>query len=127
MFNPTCLKECTITSLNSAPITADGNSAAVDLLGYEGHVAIVLNVGDPTAGSSPTLAVKLQHCDTSGGTYADVSGGGFTSYTTTGSLQTLVVDVSTLKRYIEINFDIGGTMSPSYPVGACLVGQKKYQ
>jgi len=127
MFHPNTLKECTIASMNSAPVTADGNSSAFDLLGYEGQVAIVLNVGDPTAGTNPTLAVKLQHCDTSGGSYTDVSGGGFTSYTTTGSLQTLVLDASVLKRYVEFNFDIGGTMSPSFPVGACLVGQKKYQ
>lgn len=116
-----------VQTIQNAAITADGNSTYVDLLNYEGEIAVILAVQDATSGSSPTLAVKLQHCDTTGGSYTDVSGGGFTSYTTSGSIQTISLVRHNLKRYLEINFDIGGTAAPAYPVSAVVLGMKKYQ
>ncbi len=41
-------------------VTADGNSAGVDITQYQGEVMVVLT-GKSNAGTNPTMACKLQH------------------------------------------------------------------
>jgi hypothetical protein len=118
-------------------INADGNSAAFDLTGapanspntgslnYEGQLALVLQSLN-TAGTNPTLAIKLQTSDTTtSGDFADVSGAAYTGLTTAASAQKLVVNKDQLKRYIRFNFDIGGTDTPAYTLGITGLVAKK--
>jgi hypothetical protein len=193
---------------NPANVTADGNSPGVDVLEYQGEVLIHLSSLN-TAGTTPTLAVKLQHAadtdivtsvtpgsNTGNGTFtqvyggpdavaetititfssatafsvsgsvtgamsagtvgtlysnakiefmvkagsaafingdtcaivvavrtwADVPNGAFTGLTTGAAQQGLAVNVDKLGRWLRLNFDIGGTVSPSYVIGAALYG-----
>lgn len=196
--------ESTLTTLQlPASITADGNSAGVDCRNLIGQGAIVMTARN-TAGSNPTMAVKLQgSADTnvitsvtpgtntgtgtctqvkggpdavaedititftsatafgvSGGTsgagaagvvgtlysnsviefmitaggaafvngdtivivtaarsYADVSGGAFTGLTTVSKIYKLPLNFDSLPRYLRLNYDIGGTVTPAYTLG----------
>ena len=100
-------------------------SSAFDAKDYEGIVAITLGSAAGT-GTSPTLDVKLQHCDTSGGSYADVSGAVFTQVDDTagGSGQRILVNVSDLERYLKVVATIAGT-TPKFSFGVVFLGVKK--
>lgn len=88
-------------------VTATGLGSAIDLLGYEGDIAVLLDA--EAGGASITYAVKLTESDTSGGTYTDVTGGAFTTTTAnTASLQKIFVNVSNLKRFVKASVTVGG-------------------
>jgi len=88
-------------------VTATGLGSAIDLLGYEGDMAVLLDA--EAGGASITYAVKLTESDTSGGTYTDVTGGAFTTTTAnTASLQKIFVNVSNLKRFVKASVTVGG-------------------
>lgn len=113
-----------LTALHNAAVAADGQSTGVDISAYDGQVMFVLTTLN-TAGSTPTLAAKLQHSDSSGSGYTDVTGGAFTGATTAATAEKLSINSDTLKKYVRVDFDIGGTSSPSYAVAANIIGPKK--
>lgn len=93
--------------LRNDVVTATGLGSAIDLLGYEGDIAVLLDA--EAGGASITYAVKLTESDTSGGTYTDVTGGGFTTTTAnTASLQKIFVNVSNLKRFVKVSITVAG-------------------
>jgi len=96
--------------------TATQTGSAVDTKGYN-SAAVVLEVG-AVSGTTPTLDVKIQECDTSGGTYADISGATFTQVTATGSSQILRIEGlgTSRKRYLRAVGTITGT-TPSFAFG----------
>jgi hypothetical protein len=105
-------------------VTATGTGSAVDLVDYEGDLAVVLDA--EAGGGSVTYAVKLTESDTSGGSYTDVSGGAFT---TTGANTALVekisVNTNVMKRFIKVSVTVaGGTGAGAVSVLA--LGSKKY-
>ena len=108
----------------SASVSATATSSAIDLKDFDGDVLLVLNSAAGT-GSSPTLDVKVQDSDETGGTYADLSGAAFTQVTTSASLQTLEVNKDECKRFIKLVQTVGGS-SPVFVYGISLVGAKKY-
>lgn len=110
----------------TAARTATALGSAIDMLGYEGNAVFVLDSAEATAGTNPTLDVKLQHCDTSGGSYTDITGAVFTQVTATASRQKLVVDLGKVKRYVKESHTIGGTNSPSFVHSLNMVAMKKY-
>ncbi len=105
-------------------VTATGTGSAVDLQGYEGDVAVLLDA--EAGGAGVTYAVKLTESATSGGSYTDVSGGAFTTTAAnTASVQKIYVNASNLKRYIKVSITVaGGTGAGAVSVVA--VGSKKY-
>ena len=119
-----------------ATVAANGDSTGFDLTGvstanpsaatnYDGELVLLLDALNG-AGTLPTLAVKLQTSAASGSGYADVAGAAFTGLTTGASQQKLVVDRGALKRYIRLDYTIGGTSSPSYTLSCQGVIQNKY-
>tara|TARA_B100000927_G_C16168439_1_gene350368 strand:- start:27 stop:410 length:384 start_codon:yes stop_codon:yes gene_type:complete len=108
----------------SASVSATATSSAIDLKDFDGDVLLVLNSAAGT-GSSPTLDVKVQDSDETGGTYGDLSGAAFTQVTTSASLQTLEVNKDECKRFIKLVQTVGGS-SPVFVYGISLVGAKKY-
>ena len=105
-------------------VTATGTGSAVDLQGYEGDIAVLLDA--EAGGAGITYAVKLTESATSGGSYTDVSGGAFTTTTAnTASVQKIYVNASNLKRYIKVSITVaGGTGAGAVSVVA--LGSKKY-
>ena len=110
----------------TAARTSTGNGTAVDLQQYDGDLVVLLDSAAASAGTNPTLDIKLQASDTQGGTYADISGAAFTQVTSTASQQTLVISKSENPRWLRIVYTIGGTNSPSFTFSVNAVGVKKY-
>lgn len=109
-------------SLVSATRTSSGNGSAVDMQDCGPEVVAVLDVG-AVSGTSPTLDVKLQESDTSGGTYSDISGATFTQVTASNAQQTIQVANRT-KRYVRAVATIAGT-SPSFASCVLIAANKQ--
>lgn len=93
--------------LRNDVVTATATGSAIDLLGYEGDMAVLLDA--EAGGASITYAVKLTESDASGGTYTDVTGGAFTTTTAnTASLQKITVNVTNLKRFVKATATVAG-------------------
>ena len=108
----------------NALCAASGVSSALNLSDYEGKIYIIL---DATAqGSGITNAMKITECDTSGGSYTDVSGGGFTTVANVASRQVLELNCDQLKQYIKLDKTVAGGSGTGY-VSAQVIGQKKYR
>lgn len=69
-----------------------------------------------TAGSAAFEAADTFVIVTTARTYADVADGAFTSLTgaNQASIQKKSINFDQVPRYLRVNFDIGGTVSPSY-------------
>ena len=93
--------------LRNDVVAATATGSAIDLLGYEGDMAVLLDA--EAGGGSITYAVKLTQSDTSGGDYTDVTGGAFTTTTAnTASLQKITVNVTSLKRFVKATATVAG-------------------
>lgn len=103
--------------------TASENGAAIDLQQYVGDVKVVLSTS-AGGGTSPTLDVKLQESDTSGGTYTDIAGAAFAQVTAAALTTALTVNADSAKRYIRAVTTIGGT-SPTFDLALVAVGVKQ--
>ena len=124
-INQLNLEKLDITAaVASASVTATATSGAIDLKEFDGDVLLVLNCAAGT-GSSPTLDIKVQDSDETGGTYGDLSGAAFTQVTDAASVQTLEVNKDECKRFIKLVQTVGGS-SPVFVYGVSLVGLKKY-
>jgi hypothetical protein len=85
------------------------NGAAIDTLGFN-RALIIVNSG--TNEATGTLDVKVQHCATSGGTYADITDAVFTQITTANDNTIYVGEVkigavNSVNRYIRVVAVIG--------------------
>lgn len=93
--------------LRNDVVAATATGSAIDLLGYEGDMAVLLDA--EAGGGSITYAVKLTESGTSGGDYTDVTGGAFTTTTAdTASLQKITVNVTSLKRFVKATATVAG-------------------
>ena len=93
--------------LRNDVVAATATGSAIDLLGYEGDMAVLLDA--EAGGASITYAVKLTESDTTNGTYTDVTGGAFTTTTAnTASLQKITVNVTSLKRFVKATATVAG-------------------
>lgn len=94
----------------------------IDTKGYS-EALVILTLGDVSA--TGTLAVKLQDCATTGGTFADVTGAAFSSKA--GAVDNLVyiarlkLDGNLIKRFIKF-VGVTGTDTVDYAVTVVLSG-----
>lgn len=117
-----------LQQLNSLPNlsrTANANGTAIDLKDYEGEAVAVLEAGAATAGSSPTLDVKLQDSDDGSTGWNDISGATFTQVTNAASSQKLSFNTDEVKRYVRAVGTLGGTSTPTFPYAASILAAKK--
>ena len=117
-------KMTVVAGVATAAVTSTATSSAIDLLEYDGDVLLILDSA-AGGGSSPTLDIKLTECDTTGGTYTDLSGATFTQVVDAASMQTLAINKDSSKRFIRIVQTIGGS-SPTFTFSINLIGLKKY-
>lgn len=106
----------------AAAPTATATSAAVDVSDFTGNAQLILDAAQPAAGQ--TLDVKLQHSDTSGGTYTD-TGISFSQVTNAGGASYQAQNISTdgLKKFVKVVRTIAGSAT-ALPHGVYLVGNK---
>lgn len=106
--------------------TATLTTSAIDLRKYEGVGQVILQCEAASAGTNPTMAVKVTECATSGGSYTDVTGGAFTTVTDAAdSTQMLAIDLAACKGFVKIVGTIGGTSSPAFTYGVTMVACNK--
>lgn len=117
-------KTTVLSLLPNDVVTATGTGSAVDLVDYEGDIAVVLDA--EAGGASITYAVKLTESDTSGGSYSDVTGGAFTTTTAnTALVEKISVNTDGMKRFVKVSVTVaGGTGAGAVSVVA--LGSKKY-
>lgn len=109
-----------------AQSTSTRTATGVDIRNYDGPINITLASSAATAGTNPTLDVKIQHSDASGSGYADVSGATFTQVTDASDLtEMLTLQCSDLKRYVRVVGTIGGTSTPTFQFGVVAHARKK--
>lgn len=106
-----------------AAISSDTNGTPFDLAPYVGDLLLRADIGNATAGTSPTLdLVVKESTDNSNWTNANVA---FTQANAATS-QVLSYDLRAHGRYVRVDRDIGGTNSPSFPVSIVGLIQKQY-
>jgi hypothetical protein len=117
-------KTTVLSLLPNDVVAASGTGSAIDLVDYEGDLAVVLDA--EAGGASITYAVKLTESDTSGGTYTDVTNGAFTTTTAnTALVEKISVNTDSMKRYVKADVTVaGGTGAGAVSVVA--LGSKKY-
>jgi len=118
------IEQANVVELIPAAVrTSTVTGSAVDTRALDGVCQIVLMSSAATAGTSPTLNVKLTHCATSGGSYTDVTGATFAQVTNAAdSTQMIAVKAGELERYVKAVGTIGGTSTPTFGFGVALVG-----
>lgn len=116
-----------VRMVDPAAVTATGAlGQAIDLQGYQDKVKLTAVIGAVT-GTTPTLDIKVQDCDTVGGTYADVSPA--TAFpqklaANANTVDSIGVDTRAVRRFIKLYGTVGGT-TPNFTVGVAVVGQKQ--
>jgi|TARA_R100001163_G_scaffold45445_1_gene34174 hypothetical protein len=108
--------------------TASANGTGFDLEGSngaEGEAIIILSSDAASAGSSPTLDVKLQE-SADNSSFSDISGATFTQVTDAASSQKISINTNDVKRYLRAVGTIGGTSSPAFTYAVELIYGKKY-
>jgi hypothetical protein len=108
--------------------TASANGTGFDLEGSngaEGEAIIILASDAASAGSSPTLDVKLQE-SADNSSFSDISGATFTQVTDAASSQKISINTNDVKRYLRAVGTIGGTSSPAFTYAVELIYGKKY-
>jgi len=110
-----------------AEISADGGIAGVDVSAYCGPALFILDAKN-TAGTTPTLAAKLQHSSDNGSTdtWDDITDGGFTGLTDAAhDPQWILLNRNDLKKYVRVIYDIGGTSTPKYYASVTMIAQRQ--
>lgn len=121
-----------VTTNLAAPQVVNSTAAlaSVDLGSYVGKVVVTLTARN-TAGTNPTLALKLQNSAAADTGQTDITGKAFTGLTTTNvnGVQTMELDTAelTLGKYVNVHGTIGGTDNPAYVVAVVVQGRKQVQ
>lgn len=102
----------------SASQASTVTGSAVDLIDYEGPVAIIQSHGTGTG----SLDGKIQDSADGSTDWQDVSGATFTSETTTAGVQKLALNPKQIRRYIRY---VGTIVTGPQNVAVALVGVKK--
>jgi hypothetical protein len=112
-----------VQTIQPSALTTTTNGSAIDLILSDGSCFASLHVGAVT-GTTPTLDVKIQESDTSGGTYSDITGATFAQQTT--ATHHLWINFKRSKRFCRAVATIGGS-SPSFTLAVAIFGGKKVQ
>ena len=126
------LKFVSVTPPAAIIDNASATTAYVDTAGWD-HALFVIYFG---AMDIAATAMKLQECDTSGGSYADITGTVFgTSTNTDGSTSTLpsatddnkffAISVNTAgrKRYLDLVLTLGDGAAGTYVTVFCILSR----
>lgn len=117
----------TIDLAPMANILTTANGTGVDVRDFVGQIAVLLSAVN-VAGTSPTLAVKLQS-SADNSTFADIAGAVFTTVTEAGTkaptLEKITVNVDAASRYLRVVKTVGGTSSPEFSLSCTAVGVKQ--
>jgi hypothetical protein len=113
--------ELAAVAARTATLTATG----VDVRDFIGKGKIVAMSAPATAGTNPTLNIKVQD-SANNSDFADVSGMTFTQVTGAADLiEAIPVEFNAIRRYVRIVGTIGGTDTPAFTFGVVVIGRKQ--
>lgn len=107
--------------------TSTVTGSAVDIRDFIGTLKVTLSAGQATAGTSPTLDVKIQHSHTTTtGDFVDYTGATYTQVTDASGavFESVGIDARAARRYIRALCTIGGSNTPTFPLAVVAVGTK---
>jgi len=105
-------------------LTATGlTTTGVNLSAYDGSGVFTLHSA-AGGGTDPTMDVKLQHCDTTDGSYVDITGATFAQVVDAAVAESIAVDMSQVKAFVKAAWTIAGT-SPTFTCGVTFHGIAK--
>ena len=108
-----------------ATVTSTSTGSGVDISAFKGRMAIMLDSGAASAGTSPTLDVKIQE-SADDSTYSDISGATFTQVTdAAASFQQIAIDADDAEQYIRVVATVGGTSTPTFTYSVTGYGAKQ--
>lgn len=109
----------------STSISANTNSAILDLSPYQGALSLFLNAGAATAGSTPVLQAAI-YDSADNSTFAAVAGATFTNVTNAAnSGQEFDLDTRSYRRYMKVVMTVSGA-NAAFPVGLVALGSLEY-
>lgn len=111
--------------IESGEYTSTETGTGIDMTNFEGIALAVLNSSAKTAGTDPTLDVKLQHDPAVGGSYADITGATFTQITTVAGTEAVAFNVSDCDGFVRAVGTIGGTSTPTFDFGVTVYAVPK--
>lgn len=111
--------------IESGEYTATKTGTGIDVSAGEGIAIATLNSSAKTAGTDPTLDVKLQSCSTVDGSYADIAGATFSQVTTVAVLEQISFNIANVEGFVRAVGTIGGTVTPTFDFGVTLTYMKK--
>ncbi len=102
-FNPLENRQI-ITALDVDNYNGGQNSNVIDLVDYDGNIAVVISANNVTIGTTKTVDFKLQQSATADGTFVDAVDYNFKQLTDTDSnkVHSVVVDSQNLDRYVKL-------------------------
>ena len=121
-FKNNLIDDAACSSIRPQVATSTVTGQAVDLDRANGACFAFLEVG-AISGTSPTLDVKVQESDTSGGTYTDIPGAAFPQVTVANKSH--IINFKRSKRFCRLLGTIAGT-TPSFALAGQLYGVKKF-
>lgn len=110
-----------VSQVATSTVTGTG----IDVSAGEGIAIATLNSSAKSAGTNPTLDVKLQSCSTVGGTYADIAGATFSQVTTAIVTEQLSFNIANAEGFVRAVGTIGGTSTPTFNFGVTITYIKK--
>ena len=121
----TVAENITITFSNATTFAVSGSvtgamaGGTVGTLYSNAQIEFLITAGTAAFINGDTIVIV-----TTARTWADVAGGAFTGVTSGGAGQKLAIDVNKIGRWMRLNYDIGGTVGPSYRVVSSIIGIK---
>ncbi len=114
---------------SAAYSTNNAASTGVNMKGYEGPCAVVVNLGVKTVGDNDgAVTVKLQASATNSAAAAtDVSTTNVATTNNTAATGVIQFDPRANFQFLFTRQVITGTNTPTYPIAATLIGVKKKQ
>lgn len=106
-----------------ASISTSADSTAVDMNAYDGKCAAFIEAKSASADPTSTLNIKLKESATSGGSYTDVSGGGFTQITSADATQSILFNKNATMRYLKLSRTFVGPSA--YYLSGKIICQKR--
>lgn len=116
--------------------TTSSQGSGLNIRKYDGEAMLLFYAGAATAGTNPTLDFTLEESEDDGATdaYAAVPATAYveetnpTQVTTVASLQLRrFKNISDRKAFVRPKWVLGGTSTPTFPLGAAIVAQKQYR
>lgn len=110
-------EDITLTFSNATTAAVVGSvsgalgNATVGTLFSNANVEFLLTAGSAAWINGDTIVIV-----TTARTYADVAGGAFTGLTNGASIQKKAINFDQVPRYLRVDYEIGGTVSPAYTV-----------